>query len=60
MTAAASSTLTASEIGDPVGDLHQEVGNLHQEVGEQSPVHIGRGPRITVDTVELMKAEVSV
>ena len=52
MTAAASSTLTASEIGEPGVDTQPEVEH-------EPPVYTGRGPRITVDTVELMKAEVN-
>ena len=52
LTATASSTLTASEIGEPVEDPQLEVA-------QQPPVDIGPGLRITVDTVELAKAQVS-
>ena len=52
MTAPASSTLSASEIGDPVADLQPEVT-------QQPPEDISRGARITLHNVELMKAHVS-
>ena len=50
MTAPASSTLSASEIGEPVEDLQPEVT-------QQSDVR--RGPRVTMENVEVMKARVS-
>ena len=50
VTAPASSTLSASEIGEQVEDLQPEVT-------QQSD--IGRGPRVTMENVEVMKARVS-
>ena len=50
VTAPGSSTLSASEIGEPVEDLQPEVT-------QQSDVR--RGPRVTMENVELMKAVVS-
>ena len=52
MTAAASSTLSASEIGQPAEDLQSEVT-------EQTPETIHQGARVTLQNVELMKAVVS-
>ena len=52
VTAPASSTLSASEIGEPVVELQPEVA-------QQPPVDIHQGPRVTVQNVELLKASVS-
>ena len=53
MTAPGSSTLSASAIGELVGDLQQP------EVTQQPPGDIRGGARVTMLNVELMKAHAS-